>query len=122
MINISIDNSKYISCLNCNKKRDEYRKIYSITIGNLNPLKINLCTECMGVLVSKMTDAFNMEFPNNDKTDYDTELEIESKLRILLNKKISGTWNEDCQKELDSLNEEKMCNSHRLLYRDVCNW
>jgi hypothetical protein len=63
-----------------------------------------------------------MEFPNNDKTDYDTELEIESKLRILLNKKISGTWNEDCQKELDSLNEEKMCNSHRLLYRDVCNW
>ena len=63
MINISIDNSKYISCLNCNKKRDEYRKIYSITIRNLNPLKINLCTECMSMLVSKMTKAFNMELP-----------------------------------------------------------
>ena len=122
MLDVGLDNGKYTSCLNCNKKQDEYRKIYSITIGNLNPLKINLCTECMGVLVSKMTYAFNMEFPNNDKTDYDTELEIESKLRILINKKISGTWNEDCQKELDSLNEEKMCNSHRLLYRDVCNW
>lgn len=122
MFDVGLDNGKYTSCLNCNEKQDEYRKIYSITIGNLNPLKINLCTECMGVLVSKMTYAFNMEFPNNDKTDYDTELEIESKLRILLNKKISGTWNEDCQKELDSPNEEKMCNSHRLLYRDVCNW
>ena len=122
MLDVGLDNGKYTSCLNCNKKQDEYRKIYSIAIGNLNPLKINLCAECMGVLVSKMTYAFNMEFPNNDKTDYDIELEIESKLRILLNKKISGTWNEDCQKELDSLNEEKMCNSHRLLYRDVCNW
>lgn len=122
MLDVGLDNGKYTSCLNCNEKQDEYRKIYSITIGNLNPLKINLCTECMDVLASKMTYAFNMEFPNNDKTDYDTELEIESKLRILLNKKISGTWNEDCQKELDSLNEEKMCNSHRLLYRDICNW
>lgn len=122
MIDVSLDNNKYVSCINCNEKRDEYRKIYAISIGNSNTIKINLCTECMGVLVSKMTDAFNMEFPHNDKTDYDAELEIESKLRILLNKKISGTWNDDCQRELDSLNQEEMCNSHRLLYRDVCDW
>lgn len=122
MIDVSLDNNKYVSCINCNEKRDEYRKIYAVSIGNSNTIKINLCTECMGVLVSKMTDAFNMEFPHNDKTDYDAELEIESKLRILLNKKISGTWNDDCQRELDSLNQEEMCNSHRLLYRDVCDW
>lgn len=122
MINVKLDNGKYVSCIVCNEKKNEYRKIYSISIGTSNKLKINLCTECMSILVTKMTNAFNMEFPNNDETDYDIKLKIESKLRILLNKKISGTWNEDCQKELDSLNEEKMCNSHRLLYRDVCNW
>lgn len=118
MINVNLDNNK-CSCIICNKKENNYRKIYSINIGNL---KLNLCTECMCVLISKMTNAFNTEFPNNDKTDYDIELRVESKLRILLNKKISGIWNEDCQKELDSLDEERMCNSHRLIYNNICNF
>lgn len=122
MIDVNLDNSKYASCIVCNEKKNEYRKIYSITMGNSNKLKINLCTECMSILVSKMTDTFNAEFPNNDKTEYDIELAIESKLRILLNKKISESWNEDCQKELESLDEKRMCNSHRLLYRNICNW
>lgn len=122
MLTVDLDNSKYVSCINCNKKRDEYRKIYSISIGNSNLLKINLCTECMSMLISKMTDSFHAEFPNNKKTKYDSEMQIESKLRILLNKKVSNTWNEDCQNELDSLEQEKMCNSHRLLYRQICDW
>ena len=111
-----------MSCIVCNKKRDKYKKIYSINIGDSLQLKFNLCTECMSILVSKMVDAFNMEVPNNERTDYDIELEIESKLRILLNKKISKSWNEDCQRELDSLDEEKMCNSNRLIYRQICDW
>lgn len=122
MINVDLDNDKYALCFNCNKKTDEYRKVYSINIGDSNVMRINLCTECMSVLISKMTDAFNMEFPHNDKTDYDTELEIESKLRILLNKKISGIWNDDCQRELDSFDQERMCNSHKLIYRQICDW
>lgn len=122
MLDVSLDNSKYISCLICNEKKDEYRKIYSIIIGDSNPLKINLCTECMSMLIYKMTGVLNMEFLNSDKTDYDTEFEIENKLRILLNKKISKSWNEDCQKELDSLEEERMCNSNRLIYRQISDW
>lgn len=122
MISVNLNNSKYVSCIVCNKKRDKYKKIYSINIGDSLQLKFNLCTECMSILVSKMVDAFNMEVPNNERTDYDIELEIESKLRILLNKKISKSWNEDCQRELDSLEEEKMCNSNRLIYRQICDW
>lgn len=90
MLNVSLDNRKYVSRINCNK-REGYRKIYLVSIGNSNVTKINLYTECIGVLITKMTNAFNIEFSNNDETDYDTEMRIESKLGILLNKKISVT-------------------------------
>lgn len=122
MIDINLDNGECVSCFICNEKENEYRKIYLIIMGNSNSLKINICNECMSIFISKMANALNMEFPNSDKTDYDIELRIESKLSILLNKKISGIWNEDCQKELDSIDEKNMRNSHKLIYRQICDW
>lgn len=122
MINISLTEEKRASCLNCSKERDKYRKIYSVCIGDTRAIKFNLCKECMDILTSKALDAFHDEFDNNNETKYDLEKSIEAKLRILLNKKISGGWNDDCQRELESLDQDSMCNSHRLIYRQICDW
>lgn len=122
MIDINLDNGEHVSCLFCNEKENEYRKIYLIIIGNSNSLKFNICNECMDMFISKMENALIKEFPNSNETDYDIESRIGSKLSILLNKKVSGIWNEDCQKELDSLDEKRMCNSHKVIYRQICDW
>lgn len=122
MIDINFDNTEYASCANCQSTRDGYRKIYSIEIGERSVIKFNLCTECMSMLIEKTGKSMRMEFPQNKETEHDSEVEIDNKLRMLLNKKIFEIWNEDCQKEFYSLDFDKMSPSQKMIYMHIYTW
>lgn len=69
MFDVKLDNGKYISCINCNKKKDSYRKMYEIIVGDGITTKINICSECMSILVSKMTSLLQEEVLNNNNKE-----------------------------------------------------
>ena len=54
--------------------------------------------------------------------DRETDIRIQEKLRLLLNKRVSGDWNEDCQKELDLVDADTLSSSDRLIYRQIKEW
>ena len=104
-------------CDNCHKKGDKYRQIHKIRVGNV---QFNLCTECAIILDKKLINVVKSDCNVKDVTDDD--IKTEAQLRILFTKRINNNWNEDCEKELESLNENKMIGTNKLLYRNICDW
>lgn len=101
-------------CQECKKSSNSYRKIYHVLINNC---EVNLCTECMLVLNSAILHQFHSDIP-----DRDSDNRIQEKLRLLLNKRVSGIWSDECQSELDSIDPKLLSNSDRLIYKQIQTW
>ena len=113
MIKVTEKQTKFI-CDECKKTGNKYRKIYHVLIANK---EANLCTECLLVLNNEISKQFH-----NDIPDRESDTRIQEKLRLLLNKCVSGDWNEDCQKELDLIDVDTLSNLDRLIYRQIKDW
>lgn len=116
MIKISTKKTKCV-CDNCGKSKNGYRNIHGFTVGNIN---FRLCTECMSILSDSIRKEFRIEFGERNETEEDKL--INEKLVILLNRKLNNDWNEDCEKELCSLDVNKMRPSDKVLHRQIIEW
>lgn len=99
-------------CNQCHKKNNGYRSIYIVTICGYH---VHLCTECLLVLHEMIEKQYSNEFGHKELTEDD--IRQEEKLRILLNKKLNGDWNDDCEEELRSFPLESMANSNKVIYQ-----
>lgn len=116
MIKISRKHNK-CSCDNCKKKKNKYRNIHSFVVADRN---FNLCTECMAILSEKISNEFQLEFHDREETEED--IVINSKLRILFNRRVNNEWSEDCEVELQALDFESMRACDKVLYKQILNW
>lgn len=116
MIKISKKHNK-CKCDNCNKSKNKYRNIHSFVVAGKH---FNLCTECMSILSKMISNEFKIEFNDRVETEYDVD--IEERLRLLLNRKIKNQWDEECEKELNELDFENMLPSDKILYKQIKEW
>lgn len=104
-------------CDQCHKKQNGYRSIYMVTLCSNH---FRLCTECLFTLSGMIKDCCSRELGYKEPTEEDVRLE--EKLAILLNKKVSDQWNENCEEELKGIPFESISNSNKVLYKSIIDW
>lgn len=116
MIKISEKHTNCI-CDNCKKEKNKFINIHTFNVANNH---FNLCTTCMNTLHSVILDELSTEFSIKKKTEED--LEIESRLKVLFNRRINDDWSEDCEAELNSIDFSKLSNCNKVIYKQIKNW
>lgn len=115
------ENEKTENCSQCGRKTDAIRHLYKLDLGNSSAI---ICSMCMSNMVDTASSILDAEdtamIPNIKETSYDTE--ASPVLRRLLNIRISGAWTKEHQKILQNLDPGKMCNSNKLIYRQILEW
>lgn len=108
-------------CSQCHKGADAIRHLYKLDMGSA---AVVVCSTCLSSLASDVLEVLEAEdtamIPNIKETDYDKE--VNPILRRLFNIKVSGAWTEEHEKIYEGLLPDRMCNSNRLLHREIGRW